>query len=244
MSQQYSVLPRFYDLLNSEANYSEYVAYLSSHIPQKSSVIDLGCGTGNISIALAKLGYDVTGLDLSSEMLSEAAFKSEKEKVSVFYTCQDISDFKVPTLYDAAVSAFDSLNYITENDKLCAAFSRVSDCLKSGGLFLFDMNSPYKFETFYADNSFVLEEDGVFCAWENYYNKKSRKCKFFINIFAEENGVYKRYYEQQTERSYKLADIVKMLESAGFELVSVSSDFDLSPVLPDTLRYYFIARKK
>ncbi len=241
---QYTVLPKFYDVLNTEADYDGYLEYLKSKIPENSSVIDLGCGTGNISIGLAKASYDVTGLDASSEMLAEAYMKTEKAKARVFYTCQDITSFSVPTLFDAAVSCFDCLNYIVSKEKLRLALERVNASLKDGGLFLFDMNSPYKFETVYADNSYVLEEEDIFCTWENDYNAKTRKCKFYINIFACENSLYRRYYEEQTERAYTLSEIKTLLEKTGFELLSVSSDFKSSSVLPDTLRYYFIARKK
>ncbi len=243
MLEQYTVLPRFYDALNTEANYEEYLDYLERNLPKNSSVIDLGCGTGNISIGLSKRHFDVVGLDSSSEMLSEAFQKSEREGVRVFYTCQDMTSFTTPSRFDAAVSCFDSLNYILTKEKLLSAFIRISDALADGGVFIFDMNAPAKFERVYGENTFVLEEDGIFCAWENEYNKKTRKCKFYINIFVEDNNKYNRYYEEQTEKCYKLSEITSLLGSAGFELVSVSSDFYSSPVTLDTQRYYFIARK-
>lgn len=244
MTDQYTVLPEFYDRLNTEADYQSYVEYLSSIIPQGSSVIDLGCGTGEISIEMSRKGYAVTGLDYSSEMLSEAYKKNSERRADVFFTCQDMTSFKVAHLYDAAVSCFDCLNYILTKDGLLNTFRCVADSLVDGGIFAFDMNAPAKFEKLYADNTFVIEEEGIFCVWENDFNKKSSRCRFYINIFVEENGRYKRYFEEQCERSYKLSNINECLARAGFDLISVNEDFNGTPANAETQRYYFIARKK
>ena len=244
MIDQYTVLPEFYDRLNTEADYRSYIEYLSHIIPRGASVIDLGCGTGEIAIALSKNGYNVTGLDYSSEMLAEAYRKNSERRASVFFTCQDMTSFKVPHLFDAAVSCFDSLNYILTKEKLQNAFNSVAAALVDGGIFLFDMNAPSKFEKLYADNTFVIEEDGIFCVWENEFNKKSSRCKFYINIFVLENGGYKRYYEEQCERSYKLSNIKECLEKAGFDILSVTEDFKGTPANSETQRYYFTTRKK
>ncbi len=243
MQEQYTVLPRFYDELNVEADYSAYVDYLVKYIPPRSSVLDLGCGTGNISTELSLRGYDVTGLDVSSEMLTEARHKSEIRGTDVFYTCQDMTSFSTPVLYNAVVSSFDCLNYLLSKEKLFSAFCRVYDTLGENGIFLFDMNAPYKFENVYADNTFVIEEDGIFCVWENEFNKKTGKCNFFINIFVEEGEKYTRYQETQTEKSYSLKTVLKLLKDAGFASVEVYSDFDGTEVTDTTERYYFIARK-
>lgn len=244
MSEQYTILPEFYDRLNTEADYDSYVKYLLKHISRGASVLDLGCGTGEMSIALAKNGYDVTGLDISEEMLALAFDKSQRTRADVFYTCQDMSSFSVPTKFDSVISCFDSLNYLLTKDKLLSAFNCVANALKTNGLFLFDMNSPEKFTHFYANNTFVIEEDGIFCVWENDFNHKSSRCKFYINIFVDNGKSYDRYYEEQTERSFKYSDIVNCLKKSGFELVSVAGDFSGKEIDNNTQRFYFIVRKK
>lgn len=245
ISEQYTVLPEFYDRLNGEADYEAYVAYLDGNLTGGCSVIDLGCGTGDVSVALAKSGYKVTALDASSEMLSVAYNKAQKNSADVFFTCQDMTSFSVPHLFDAAISCFDSMNYILTKKALLSAFLSVSSALVPGGIFLFDMNTPSKFENFYSDNTFVLEEEGIFCTWENCYNKKSRRCNFYINIFArEKGGLYRRFYEEQCERSYKLSDITECLTAAGFEDIAVFSDFSSSPLTDSSQRFYFKVRKK
>lgn len=244
MSTQYTVLPAFYDELNKDVNYDEYVQYVLDTVSLSSpSVLDLGCGTGDVSIRLSKKGADVVALDISSEMLSLASHKAEKENAKVFYTCQDMTSFSTGKKYDAVVSTFDSLNYIRTKTGLYSAFDCVFAELRDGGYFIFDMNSEYKFKTVYADNSYVFDEDTVFCAWQNFYDEKRKLCDFYINIFAEENGKYNRYYEVQTERMYTLKEILKGLEKSGFTVIQTSSDYYGTPITNTSERYYIIAKK-
>lgn len=244
MNSEYTVLPMFYDALNSDVDYNEYVNYISRNAPiEGAHLLDLGCGTGDIAVLLSKKGANVTALDISPEMLALASHKASNAHARVFYTCQDMTSFSTGMAYDTVVSTFDSLNYITTKRGLISAFSAVACELKEGGLFLFDMNSEYKFKNVYSDNSYVLESDGIFCAWENLYDEKKKVCDFFINIFAEENGVYKRYYEEQRERMFTLSEIRDCLKKAGLTFVDASSDFYKAPIEDNTERYYIIARK-
>jgi len=244
MKSEYTVLPAFYDALNSDVDYEAYLYYIANSVSLNSAHIpDLGCGTGDMSILLAKKGANVIGLDNSPEMLALAAHKAEKAHADVFYTCQDMTSFSTGREYDAVISTFDSLNYVTSKAGLTRAFASVSRELKKEGLFLFDMNSEYKFKEIYADNSYVLEADGVFCAWQNFFDAESKLCDFYINIFAEENGVYKRFYEEQTERMFTLDEIKACLKKAGLCFVDVFSDFNKSKINEKTERYYITAKK-
>lgn len=244
MNIEYTVLPAFYDKLNGDVNYNEYADYILKNIPLTSpSVLDLGCGTGNLSIILSKRGAEVVGLDNSSEMLSLAANKAEKENCNIFFTCQDMTSFSTGRTYDAVVSIFDCLNYIKTKAGLFNAFKAVASELNEGGIFLFDMNTEYKFENVYADNSYVLEEDGIFCAWQNYYDKKKKICDFYINIFVKSKNAYDRYYEEHTERMFTLDEIKSGLKKAGLTFIGAFSDYNGSPVLNTTERYYIIAKK-
>ncbi|MBE6651306.1 MAG: class I SAM-dependent methyltransferase [Ruminococcaceae bacterium] len=244
MNNEYTVLPAFYDELNSDVDYEAYASFICSKLTNDTpDVLDLGCGTGDLSHILALRGANVVGLDASSEMLTLASHKSEMKRAKVFYTCQNMTSFSTGRMYDAVISTFDCLNYLLTKADLLRAFNCVSKELKDDGIFIFDMNTEYKFVNIYADNSYVLESDRIFCAWENYYDEKSKKCDFYINIFAEENGMWRRYFEEQTERMFTLDEIKSALKKAGLTFVSVSSDYDGSPVTDTTERYYIIAKK-
>ena len=140
MKSEYTVLPAFYDALNSDVDYEAYFDYIANSVSLNSAhILDLGCGTGDMSILLAKKGANVIGLDNSPEMLALAAHKAEKAHADVFYTCQDMTSFSTGREYDAVISTFDSLNYVTSKAGLIRAFASVSRELKKDGLFLFDM---------------------------------------------------------------------------------------------------------
>jgi hypothetical protein len=122
--------------------------------------------------------------------------------------------------------------------------------LAPGGLLVFDVNSPYKFAHTYGNNAYILEdedEDGraVFCGWQNEYDPESRLCKFYLSLFAEgEDGAYIRSDEEQTERCFDEAELTAALDTAGFDLCGIYSDFDFSPVTKTTERWYVVARTR
>lgn len=245
MNNEYTVLPAFYDALNLDVDYGKYAEYILSNISAATpDILDLGCGTGELTIALCKKGARVVGLDASTEMLTLASNKSIRCSADAFFTCQDMSSFSTGKSYDAVISTFDSLNYLKSRAALLRTLECVERELRDGGVFLFDMNSEYKFRNVYSDNSYILEGDGVFCAWENFFDEKTKKCDFYIDVFAEEkNGLYKRYSETQTERMFTLQEIKSAIKKAGLTLIGVFSDYEETPISDKTERYYFKVKK-
>ena len=246
MNRPYSVLASCYDRLNAAVNYREYADYLAEQlrrygITDGSLVLDLACGTGNITLALAAHGYDMIGVDLSPEMLDAARRKAPGQ--DILWLCQDMRRFELYGTVAATVCCLDSLNYLTGRAGLQKCFSLVHNYLDPNGLFLFDMNTPYKFEHVYGTQQYLLEGKGVFCGWQNYYDKASGLCDFELTIFSEnEDGTYTRFDESQRERCWSLKTIQSLLASTGFTLLSMQGDLDGSPVTETTERAYFICR--
>lgn len=245
MNNEYTVLPAFYDALNSDVDYGEYAEYILSNVSTVTpDILDLGCGTGELTLALSKKGARVVGLDASTEMLTLASNKAIRCGADAFFTCQDMSSFSTGKSYDAIISTFDSLNYLKSRAALLRTFECVKRELRDDGVFLFDMNSEYKFRNVYSDNSYILEGDGVFCAWANFFDEKTKKCDFYIDVFAEEKrGLYKRYSETQTERMFTLQEIKSSIKKAGLTLIGVFSDYEETPISDNTERYYFKVKK-
>ena len=165
------------------------------------------------------------------------------------FLCQDMREFELYGTVDAAVCCLDSLNYLLEDGDLKKCFDTVGNYLETDGLFLFDMNTPYKFEHIYGDNSYVYdlerEENAPesFCIWQNFYDKDSRLCDFYLTVFTKgEDGRYDRADEEQRERCYTLEEISTALEETGFELIGVYGDLDMTAPKNDTQRWHFIAR--
>ena len=251
----YRALAGVYDLLNREIDYSAWADFVEQcfdrHLPARPElVLDLACGTGSMTLELARRGYDMIGVDGSADMLSRA-YAAKPEGTNVLFLEQDMRSFELYGTVGAVTCCLDSLNYLLRDGDLSACFRTVHNYLDPNGLFLFDMNTPYKFRTVYGNNAYVLEEersetDGgadIFCAWQNFYNEKSRICDFDLSIFEEQpDGSYRRSDEHQQERCYESDEIQAALAASGMELLGIYADYRFSPPNEQTERWYFAAR--
>lgn len=249
----YDLLAPFYDNVNQSLDYKSWADFIEKIIEKEYKqgkpelILDLGAGTGRMTLELCSRGYDMTGIDSSVEMLNVAREEAEKRGFSdkILWLCQDMSEFELYGTVDVTVSCLDCINHITDTKKLKRCFGLVHNYLIPDGLFIFDINGKGKFLGVYADNSFVMEEDKSFCTWQNYYNEKSRICDFYITLFNEESdGRYVRYDEMGRERMYTLRSIKKMLRDAGFEYIGAYSDFEFSDASDTNERIYIAARCK
>ncbi len=250
--ESYTSLAPVYDKLNADIDYAAWADFIERQFAayakkKPENVLDLACGTGSMTVELARRGYDMTGIDLSEDMLAVAHKKCDAGRFrhSVLLIAQNMAQFELYGTVDAIVCCLDSLNYLTKKDELYRTFAHVHNYLEADGLFIFDMNAPAKFERVYADNSYVLEDEGILCAWQNYYNSKSKLCDFYLSIFTEnDDGSWSRFDEEQRERCWSLKTVKTLLEENGFELLAISSDFNGSPVDENTERWYFTVRAK
>ncbi|MBR5880830.1 MAG: class I SAM-dependent methyltransferase [Clostridia bacterium] len=255
----YGAISRVYDRLNAELDYRAWADFFEAcfdrFLPTRPSlVLDLACGTGRMTAELARRGYDMIGADGSPDMLSVAmsASLSDEQTKPPLYILQDMRRFELYGTVGAVTCCLDSLNYLTGEGDLAACFACVHNYLDPGGLFLFDMNTPYRFTEVYGDRAYILEdeledEDGnkseIYCGWQNAYDPESKLCKFYLSLFEQgEDGSFWRSDEEQTERCYSLEEIKATLAGAGMELLGVWADFDFSPAKEDTERWYFAAR--
>lgn len=206
-------------------------------------VLDLGCGTGSLTSIMASRGYEMIGVEGSPEMLSVAREKAEESGQDILYLCQDMTEFELYGTVDAAYSSLDSLNYLLTEDAMRQTFHWVNNYLMDEGLFLFDLNSPYKLKTILGNNTFVTEEDGIFYTWENEYDEERKICTFLLNLFCEEpDGAYSRIVEEQAERAYTPEEIKALLEESGMELLAVyGADFASAPTATEE-RLFFVAK--
>lgn len=243
----YDLLAPFYDSINKEIDYSQWADFIEKIIKRESAsrpelVLDLCCGTGRMTLELASRGYDMTGIDYSPEMLDIARSEGEKQGADVLWLCQDMCEFELYGTVDLTVCCLDSINHLTKPGDLDKCLSLVHNYLIPDGLFIFDVNGKGKFENVYADRSYVMEEDGAVCVWQNYYDEKKKLCDFYITLFSEcTDGRYKRYDEEQTERMYTVSELKRHLKRADFEFIGAYSDFDLSPADDSSERIYVVA---
>ncbi len=253
--EQYGYLAPYYDKLNADIDYSAWASFIESVLSRNGIasgdlVLDLACGTGNITLELARRGYDMIGVDYSAEMLWAAREKlmlPENADMSdkLLLIQQDMRSFELYGTVKAVVCCLDSINYLLSDEDLDQCFSLVRNYIEPDGIFIFDVNTRYKFENVYGDNAYILEADGVYCGWQNSYDPDSRLCDFDLDIFAEdEDGGYTRFSETQTERCHSDETLRHYLEKNDFEVIYVASDLDMTPVSPSDERHHYICRCK
>lgn len=249
----YGLLAPFYDKFNGDIDYSGWADFIEEIIKRNYAsgkpelVLDLGCGTGSMTLELAKRGYDMTGVDYSAEMLDIARKRAADAGVSdkMLWLMQDMRSFELYGTVDVAVCCLDGINHLTGSGDLDKTLALVHNYLIPDGLFIFDINGKHKFENIYADRSYVIEDGDAVCIWQNYYNAKSKLCDFYITLFREDSdGKYERYDEIQRERMYTLRAIKAALARNSLEFVGAWSDFDFTEASDGAERIYIAARCK
>ena len=243
----YDLLAPFYDKFNGDINYSDWADFIEKIIEREYKlgkpelVLDLGCGTGSMTLELAGRGYDMTGVDYSSEMLDIARERAENEGKSadILWLLQDMREFELYGTVDVAVCCLDGINHLVSKKDLDKTLKLVHNYLIPDGLFIFDVNGKYKFENIYGDQTYAMENENAVCVWQNYYNEKNGLCDFYITLFEEDDdGRYNRYDEMQREKMYTLKMIKNALKSASLEFVGAYSDFEFSVGSDESERIY------
>lgn len=246
----YDLLSRVYDSINSDIDYKAWADFIEKIVERESRmrpelVLDLGCGTGKMTLELASRGYDMTGIDYSTDMLDVARDRAEEQGADVLWLCQDMREFELYGTVDLTVSCLDCINHLTRPSDVERTFKLVHNYLIPDGLFIFDINGKYKFENLYSDRSYVMEEEGGVCIWQNSYDEKKKICDFYITLFEEcEDGRYERYDEEQRERMYTLSEMKRMLEKCNLEFIGAYSDFAFREASDLDERIYIAARCK
>jgi len=249
----YTYPGEYYDALMTEVDYPAWGRFVTGCVERFAgrkinTVLDLACGTGKLTEVLCKLGYDMTAVDISPEMLARAMPKLSKYRdPDVLLLQGDMRDFELNDTVDCTVCALDSVNYLTGRGDLLKCFKRVSLFMNPGGLFLFDVDTPYKFREVYGMRDYVLESDGLLCAWKNYYDEEKGICDFELSFFEERpDGSYLRTDEYERERCYTRRMIENALTKAGFEVCGFFSGepFDSFAEATDTDERWMVAARK
>lgn len=215
-----------YDRFNS-ADYDGYVDFFEGVKDKFASIevkelLDLGCGTGELSLRFDARGYDVTALDISCDMLSVAREKAANSGgENILFLEQDMRSFELYGTVDAAVCAYDCLNYLKTLKEIESCFALLNNYIRRGGILLFDMNTPYRFKNVYADNCFVFEDGDDMLVWQNDYSEKNKRCDFFLSFFEEKGGFYTRSDEIHRQKCFNLSRVKNLLIKCGFEICGV-----------------------
>ncbi len=248
MAASYTELPAFYDFLGEHPDYEKMAERIINMYEEKGAkesglILDLACGTGKLTCALLDKGADVIGTDLSPEMLMQARDTCMQKGHSPLLLCQDMRELDLYGTVDVTVCATNSLNYLENEGELERVFSLVHNFLTPGGLFFFDINSLYKFEKLYGENTYVFENEGVFCVWENQYEAEEGVCDFRLTMFEKErSGRYRRLEEEQSQTYFAEELVEKLLKKTGFELIEKAGDLEGRAVNEESADLFYVCK--
>lgn len=242
-----------YDLFMDNVPYdlwTEHVVELLDkyHVPRE-LVAELGCGTGAITRRMQEKGYDMIGIDMSNEMLMIAreatTDESAMDKKPILYLEQDMRELDLFGTVRAMISICDSMNYIISKEDLKTVFHRVYTFLDPDGVFLFDMNTLYKYRNLLAENTFAENRDEGSFIWENYYDEETKINEYDLTLYiGNDTGSYSRYEETHLQRGYEEEEVVSLLQEAGLTFCESLDADTMGPVTSETERMYIIAQKQ
>ena len=250
--EAYNRFAQYYDLLMSDVDYKQWSEYIHNlllrfHLrdyPVR-TILDCACGTGSVSVPLAKLGYSVTGMDLSEEMLGIASEKMRKNGQKCMFVRGDMRKISIHKNVDAVISCCDGVNYlkeITDFEKFCDS---TYNTLKENGLFLFDISSEHKLKNVLGGNTYGEDREECTYLWQNYYCEEKKRLEMYLHFFVKNcNGSYDRFDETHIQRAYSAEEVLQVLKRNNFEVLAVYDAFTLNPYRKDSERIQFISRRK
>lgn len=245
--KQYGAFAHCYDRMMHDVDYAAWTEYLISFLKEASakSVLDCACGTGRITIALAKAGYSMIGTDISEDMLMEARSAALQNGLRFLpFVCQDMTALAVHRPVDALICACDGVNYLTAIEDVKAFFSGAYRALKSDGLLLFDVSSAYKLEHVLGNETFTEVTDEYAYVWNNAFDPQSHLCEMDLTFFVKDGTLYQRFSEQHVQRAHTQIELCDLLAESGFAVTGVYDAFTRDPVRRDSERIQFVAKKK
>ena len=243
----YAALARYYDAFTKNMDYKKRTDYICtllvrSGLKPNATLLDLACGTGSFTLALARRGYDMVGVDASADMLTVAALRSGPAPM---FICQHLEDLDLYGTAQGAVCLTDSVNHLTQPARVRKFFRRLALFLEPGAPFVFDVNTLHKHERVLGDNTFIYEADGALCVWQNRWDADAWTTQIDLDLFIEnEDGSYTRQQESFSERAYTIEELTAWLGKAGFAVEHVYGELTQEPPREGEERVYFVCRRK
>ena len=245
----YTDFASVYDRLMQDVPYAAWAAYYAklmgqAGIPKDGMVCECACGSGSLTIPLQEMGYRMTGIDLSREMLDIAAKKARKAGCSIPFVCQDMRELQLHRRVHAILATCDGVNYLLHDEDAAAFFSRAFQSLRPGGGLFFDVSTPYKLKNDLGNQLLCEDAEDITYVWQNSFSPKSETVSMHLCFFVrQENGMYIRLDEEQQQRAYDIATLTKLLRDAGFDQITVTGDrTGIAPTATER-RWHFAALK-
>ncbi|BCW95471.1 MAG: class I SAM-dependent methyltransferase [Fimbriimonadales bacterium] len=244
-SEPFAAVAPYYDQLMQSIPYLWWMHYVETLLDYfdrpAQKILDLCCGTGNLSELLAMSGYEVVGVDRSAAMIEQAIRKAEQHQSRVRYFVQDAAALELGETFDGIVSLFDSLNNITEPQRFAEAMRRAYRHLNPDGIFIFDLNTEYAFVRKMFDQALLEPSAPLRYRWRSQYDRETRLCTVHMEFWVREGTGERSFTEIHTQRAYTESEVRDMLYAAGFPEVHVLDAYTLHPPERRSDRVFYVA---
>ncbi len=245
---QYNDFAKVYDTLMYDLDYDKWVLHINDIFKKSNikpvTILETACGTGQITVRLSKMGYKMTGVDISESMLSIAESKARIQRQKIKFLNQDMTQLDLNQKFDSILCMCDGINYIVEEKKLQNFFKAAFEKLNDNGIFIFDISSMYKFKNIIGNNTFYNEKDEICYVWDNEFDEVNNIVDMELVIFVPDGKLFKKIEEHHIQKAYDIEYIKSQLIKAGFKYINVFSDFDLDNVSDLSDRVFFSALKQ
>ncbi len=249
--EAYTGFAEIYDTFMDNVPYEEWAdrleAILKEYGIHDGLILDLGCGTGNMTECFARRGFDMIGVDNAEDMLEIAAGKREKSGHDILYLLQDMREFELYGTVRAVISVCDCVNYVLDAEELLDVFRLVNNYLDPSGIFLFDFNTRFKYENVLGDRTFAESRDECSFIWDNYYYEEEQVNEYELTLFIKEKGskeIYRRYQETHYQKGYTLEEIKGLIKKSGMEFLAAYDAYLGKPADAQSERILVAAREQ
>ena len=242
----YTDFAYIYDsLMHKDIDYEKWADYIENlfimYDVNPDLVCDLACGTGNITIPLAKRGYDMTGVDISEDMLNIAREKADG--LDILFLNQSMTDLDLFGTMGAFLCMIDGINYVLPPKSLLTLFTKIKTCfIDPDGLFIFDISTEYKLKNVIGSNTFVHSDKNIFYTWQNRFIEKRKLSDMFLTFFVKQGKKYSRFEERHLQRAYSVNELTLLLKKAGFKSVDTYDELSFDKPKKDSERIVFVCR--
>ena len=218
----YTSFARVYDRLMDTVDYAAWAAHYERlmdlcGVPRRGKIAECACGTGGLTLPLAKAGYQMIGIDLSEEMLARAMEKARAAGLTLPFVRQDMRSLSVPRRVDCVLCTCDGVNYLTDREQAAAFFSAAYRALRPGGALIFDVSTPHKLQNTLGGHTLYSDDEEISYIWRNSYSEKTALATLSLSLFVRRpDGAYDRLEERQTQRAHTKKELKEGLLGAGF----------------------------